>query len=613
MAKGKQLDAKLTISGDVDSSLRQSLSDAETRVKALSNAAKRAEGFTVMKGAIANLVADGFQSLISGAGQAISALASLAAETRETRQDLASLNTAYQQNNFSAEQANSTARSLFGVFGESDRAVEAANNIARMAKSQQDLNDWTRISTGAWAVFQDALPVENLAEAAGETAKTGTVVGGLADALNWNSKAAEMFAGYMGGDVVTAEDAFNVALSECSSEQERQALITNTLLTLYGEAGDQYRVTAGSLIEANEATWDAGTAQADLGAILEPMTTAWTKLKTTLLKEAAPALERMAEVAKGALEWLGEHPNVMKGIVTAAGVLGGVLTAAGTAMVAVGAASAIASAGMLPIIGVAGGVAVGIGALILVVKNLGNIWEWLKGKASELQVWMAEKWEAIKTIVGNAANGAKTGVQNAWADLKGLAQSAWNGFKDGVRGVWSNIVSAAKDFAGDVVSAIKGKWQSLTSILTAPFDTLSGLIDSLSSKLGGLVNKASRSSGSIRSLLPTFATGGFTAGPSIAGEAGTEAVISFDPRYRADNLRYWQQAGSLLGVDYDRLSLSGGNSTTTNMGGITFAPSISITGDAKKQDVIDAIRATYPEFMDLIEEVLADRKVGAYG
>lgn len=613
MAKGKQLDAKLTISGDVDSSLRQSLSDAETRVKALSNAAKRAEGFTVMKGAIANLVADGFQSLISGAGQAISALASLAAETRETRQDLASLNTAYQQNNFSAEQANSTARSLFGVFGESDRAVEAANNIARMAKSQQDLNEWTRISTGAWAVFQDALPVENLAEAAGETAKTGTVVGGLADALNWNSKAAEMFAGYMGGDVVTAEDAFNVALSECSSEQERQALITNTLLTLYGEAGDQYRVTAGSLIEANEATWDAEKAQSDLGAILEPMTTAWTKLKTTLLKEAAPALERMAEVAKGALEWLGEHPNVMKGIVTAAGVLGGVLTAAGTAMVAVGAASAIASAGMLPIIGVAGGVAVGIGALILVVKNLGNIWEWLKGKASELQVWMAEKWEAIKTIVGNAANGAKIGVQNAWADLKGLAQNAWNGFKDGVQGVWSNIVSAAKDFAGDVVNAIKEKWQSLTSILTAPFDTLSGLIDSLSSKLGGLVNKASRSSGSIRSLLPTFATGGFTAGPSIAGEAGTEAVISFDPRYRADNLRYWQQAGNLLGVDYDRLSLSGGNSTTTNMGGITFAPSISITGDAKKQDVIDAIRATYPEFMDLIEEVLTDRKVGAYG
>lgn len=613
MAKGKQLDAKLTISGDVDSSLRQSLSDAETRVKALSNAAKRAEGFTVMKGAIANLVADGFQSLISGAGQAISALASLAAETRETRQDLASLNTAYQQNNFSAEQANSTARSLFGVFGESDRAVEAANNIARMAKSQQDLNEWTRISTGAWAVFQDALPVENLAEAAGETAKTGTVVGGLADALNWNSKAAEMFAGYMGGDVVTAEDAFNVALSECSSEQERQALITNTLLTLYGEAGDQYRVTAGSLIEANEATWDAEKAQSDLGAILEPMTTAWTKLKTTLLKEAAPALERMAEVAKGALEWLGEHPNVMKGIVTAAGVLGGVLTAAGTAMVAVGAASAIASAGMLPIIGVAGGVAVGIGALILVVKNLGNIWEWLKGKASELQVWMAEKWEAIKTIVGNAANGAKIGVQNAWADLRGLAQNAWNGFKDGVQSVWSNIVSAAKNFAGDVVNAIKGKWQSLTSILTAPFDTLSGLIDSLSSKLGGLVNKASRSSGSIRSLLPTFATGGFTAGPSIAGEAGTEAVISFDPRYRSDNLRYWQQAGSLLGVDYDRLSLSGGNSTTTNMGGITFAPSISITGDAKKQDVIDAIRATYPEFMDLIEEVLADRKVGAYG
>ena len=614
MAKGKQLDAKLTISGDVDSSVQRSISDVEQRVKALNDAAKRADGFTVLKGTIANLAADGFQALVSGAAQAMQSLASLADETRELRQDLASLETAFQQNDFNAEQASDTARDLFAAFGESDRAVEAANNISRMAESQKDLDDWTRISTGAWATFQDALPVENLAEAAGETAKTGTVVGGLADALNWSSEAADMFSKYMGGDVVTAEDAFNVALSECSTEQERQQLITETLLALYGDAADQYEVTAGSLMEANEATWDAQEAQARLGEILEPLSTVWTQLKTTLMEGAAPALEVVAEKAQAALEWLGEHPGVLQAMVTAAGVLGGVLTVAATTMVAVGAASAIASAGMLPIIGVAAAVAAGIGAIIAAGVWLVSNWDNIKAKAEELRVWLSEKWEAIKTGISTAAQGVVIGVQNAWSDLKGLASSLWGGFKDTVQGIWDSLVDKAKSFASGVVDAIKGAWSGLSSVLTAPFSGLSGLIDSLSSKLGGLISKASSTASSIRSKMPTFASGGFTSGPSIAGEAGTAAVISFDPRYRADNLRYWERAGDLLGVDYDRLSLSGGSySTSTNVGGVTFAPNITITGDAKKQDIIDAIRDTYPEFMDLIEDVLADRRLGAYG
>lgn len=613
MAKGKQLDATLTIHGDVDQTLQGSLTEVQKKLADLNKTAKRSEGFTVLKGAMANLAADGFQALVSGAAQAVQSLASLADETRELRQDLASLETAYQQNNFSADQASDTARSLFAAFGESDRAVEAANNIARMAQSQKDLDDWTRISTGAWATFQDALPVENLAGAAGETAKTGTVVGGLADALNWSSEAADMFSKYMGGDVVTAEDAFNVALSECSTEQERQQLITETLLALYGDAADQYEVTAGSLIEANEATWDAQEAQARLGEILEPLTTTWTQLKTTLLEGAAPALQTVAEKAQAALQWLGEHPAVLQGIITAAGVLGGVLTVAATAMVAVGAASAIASAGLWPIIGVAALVAAGIAAIIAVGTWLVSNWDTIKAKATELKDWLAATWETIKTVVSTAAHGVVTGVQNAWADLKGLASSLWGAFKDQITSIWDSIVDKASSFASGVVDAIKGAWSGLSSVLTAPFSGLSGLIDTLSSKLGRLIGKASSTASSIRSRLPAFASGGFTNGPSIAGEAGTEAVISFDPRYRADNLRYWEQAGNLLGVDYDSLSLgTGGYNASTNVGGVTFAPNITINGDAKKQDIIDAIRATYPEFMDLLEEALSDRKVGAY-
>lgn len=615
-AMAKAEDAARDLASRYDS-IEGSTSRASAGLHDTESAADQADGgFTVLKGTLANLAADGFQRLVSGAGQAVGALMQLSEQTREFRQDVASLETAYDQQNFSAEQATSTARSLYGVFGETDRAVEAANNIARMSSSQEELNNWLQISTGAWAVFQDALPVENLAEAAGETAQTGTVVGGLADALNWSGEAAEMFSEYMGGDVVTAEDAFNKALSECTTEQERQQLIMDTLMALYGDAGEQYKLVNGELIAMNESTWDATEAQANLGDIMDPVNTKVNELKSSLMERLAPALETVADKAVDALTWLQEHPGVMQAIITAAGILAGVITVAATAMIAVGVASAIASAGMLPIIAVAALVAAAIGILVFIALNLGNIWDWLKGVATSLADWLAAKWEFIKTTVYNAAQAVVTFIQSIWGGLVGIVKGIWDGVVSTLSGIWDTIKSKAKSMIDSVVDMFSSGWGVLTDILSAPFNAVTGLIDTVGSKLSGLLSKAKSVGSSIVSKLPGFATGGFTNGPSIAGEAGTEAVISFDPAYRSENLRYWARAGQMLGVEeVSPLSMVSGSTSTSNstvIESVNFAPNITIAGNADKQDIIAAIRETYPEFMDLIDEVLADREVGAY-
>ena len=49
-------------------------------------------------------------------------------------------------------------------------------------------------------------------------------------------------------------------------------------------------------------------------------------------------------------------------------------------------------------------------------------------------------------------------------------------------------------------------------------------------------------------VMPAFANGGFTRGVSIAGEAGTEAVISFKPSVHDSNVENWVRAGRMLGV-----------------------------------------------------------------
>lgn len=116
-----------------------------------------------------------------------------------------------------------------------------------------------------------------------------------------------------------------------------------------------------------------------------------------------------------------------------------------------------------------------------------------------------------------------------------------------------------------------------------------------------------------------YATGGFTNGPSIAGEDPrypTEAVISFNPAYRAQNLSYWARAGEMLGAmdegSYEPISSGSGTSVVYDLSGLSFSPKIEIQGDTDEDALIRKLRDLEPEFIDFILEALARREGGAY-
>ena len=117
-----------------------------------------------------------------------------------------------------------------------------------------------------------------------------------------------------------------------------------------------------------------------------------------------------------------------------------------------------------------------------------------------------------------------------------------------------------------------------------------------------------------------YATGGFTGGPSIAGEDPrypTEAVISFNPAYRAENLAYWAKAGQMLGAstgesDYELLSGGGGTSVVYDLTGLSFSPKVEIHGGADEDELIRKLRELEPEFVDFVLEALNRREGGTY-
>ena len=198
---------------------------------------------------IKNVATIGFAAL--GAG-----VAGLVAAAQETQEDMGKLNVAFEQAGYSAESANGVFTDFVGLMGETDTAVEASNHLAKLCTTQEELSKWTDISAGVFATFGDSLPLEGLTEAANETAKTGTVVGSLADALNWAG---------------VSEDEFNTKLAACTTEQERAQLITDTLNGLYSEAGQKYRENNQALIEYRENQAALNNALGELGVLVMPL------------------------------------------------------------------------------------------------------------------------------------------------------------------------------------------------------------------------------------------------------------------------------------------------------------------------------------------------------
>ena len=114
--------------------------------------------------------------------------------------------------------------------------------------------------------------------------------------------------------------------------------------------------------------------------------------------------------------------------------------------------------------------------------------------------------------------------------------------------------------------------------------------------------------------LPLLAAGGFTKGVSIAGEAGTEAVISFDPRYRQQNLSTWAKAGQMLGAAQDVTGLLSytGSSESYRLEGVSFAPQIIVQGQADEALLRRLLREQRDEFFDMFEDFLEERRARKY-
>ena len=408
----------------------------DTSKKAEDSANETESAFSKIGGA-AKIVAIGIGTAAVAIGGAFVAAVE---GTREYRVSMGQLETSFKTAGHEADSAKSTYNELNAVLGDSGQATEAAQMLAKLTDDEKGLNEWTNILTGVYSEFGEALPVEGLAEAALHSAKMGSVQGSLADALEWSG--------------VSVDD-FNKSLEKCSTEQERQELITAKMNELYAKSGETYKEVNKDVIEAEKAQARLTDSIAQVGAVGEPILTAIKNALADMVTSALPHIQSFIDKMKDLRQWIKNNQDTVDtwvaviigaGTAIAAFLLilkwGSIMSAAANAVKVVRTAILAMNAAML---------ANPIGILVALIAGLVAAFIYLWNKNEGFRAFWISMWEKVKST----ASSAVSWISGKFDSLKGALDKAKTKFSE-IQKTISDKMESAQKAVKKAIDKIKG-------------------------------------------------------------------------------------------------------------------------------------------------------------
>lgn len=491
--------------------IKKSAGDAEEAVEEAS------DGFTVMKGTLASLVADGIKSFISGMVNAV-------AETREFRNELAMLEATANTTGTAFSDSMANLKEISTITDDTGAGVEALNNLMTAGFSGDALDDITDQLLGASIKWKDTLKMEGLADGLQETLATGSAIGPFAELLERGGKNLETF---------------NGGLAKCKTEAERQNFVLQELASMgLTDVLDEYKENNKYMLMNAEASYSLQESMAKFAEKVEPVVAnvkqGFADLFTTLLgmgeginfealgekiasgfgvvKSVLNGEMSVGELMKMGGEWitnlgsgltqkipeliskgldmlvnftgeirknapmiiqsgLGLIQNIVTGIMNALpGLIAKVPTiVSNIANVINDNAPTILKAGFNIIVTIIKGI---ISAIPTLIANIPKI------ITAIVDVWSAFNWLNLgKTAITKLGNGIKSAKSFVTSGAKNIFDAVWNGVKslpdkmkdigkDLVRGLWNGI----KNMTGWVVDKIQGFGDSVLGGIKDFFD-----------------------------------------------------------------------------------------------------------------------------------------------
>ena len=629
---------------------------------------------------VKEVYSDNFGDSMADAAEAVSEINKMLGlqgdELKSAAENALTLSKSFEFDLTESTRAVSALMKNFGVTAE-----EAYNIIAYGAQNGANQNGDMLDVLNEYATQYAALGlsaeefVENLVRAGDEGVFSMDKVGDAVKEFNIRSKdlsntsaeayrllgldANEMFSRFAAGGETAREAFFEVidALNNMDDPLAANTAAVNLFGTQYEDLG---KTVLPVLQEIENATLDdvdamgqlTEASQGDLATRLQGL---WRKIETALIplgetligafEQLMPALE---STVTAIVPIITEVADILAPIITdVVEMLGPALTDISKPLLQI--AQLLLKSVLPPIVKV-------LGALMPPLVKILNVLMKILEPILEVVGWLLEPIADIISFILDLISLALDPLSDS---LDGMgAQFKWlfniiKGVLDPIMTMWNNVFGGIIDFLKNVFTGDwKAAWGSVGNIFRSIWDGIvgyfkgivNGVISLVEGMINGIINAINAITGGLSNAWtwlgipeipeiqpvswPRLASGGWTDGVSIAGEAGREAVISLDPAYRAQNIDLWTQAGQELGVVSDTpLSKAGelaamddfslGTLTDTTIvyydfSGFTWAPQVNAADGGNAVDIMAALRDKASEFFEWLEDWVKIRERGRY-
>jgi len=228
-------------------------------------------------------------------------------------------------------------------------------------------------------------------------------------------------------------------------------------------------------------------AQANLGAAIEPVTTAWTNLKAQALEAILPVVETVAEKIQDLSKWMEENPEkaeVLKGVIIGIAAAVGVLVVAfGGLMIVNTLKTAFAGLGLamgtafLPVTLIIAGIAALVAGFMYLWNNCEGfrefwigLWDGIKKAAKAVADWFVTAWaDTIEWL------------KDAWADVEEFFADIWKEIQD----IFAPVVKWFGEIFSKAWAGIKVVWDKVSGYFSLLWDTIKTIFSVVKDVLSG--------------------------------------------------------------------------------------------------------------------------------
>lgn len=651
MASGKELKAIISLSGKVDGSLKSAVKQAESMTKGLNS--KFAQGAVKAAGvagkALAGTAAAAGTALVAVGATAVKNYAQYeqlaggvetlfgeSADTIKQYADQAYMTAGVSANSY-MEQATAFSASLTQSLGGdtqkaaqyadlaikdmSDNANKMGTSIDSIQQTYQSLMrgnfsmlDNLKLGYGGTKAELERL-VKDASELTGKAldpSKFSDVIEAIhavQENMGITGTTAKEAATTIEGSINTAKAAWDNWLTGLARSDADMGQLTDNLLTAVGNVAKNLMPVIGQVAQSlvKEIPNAIAGAWNGLGSLLGD--TLGLTLPNIDASQVQAALQPVYDIVSNLMPLIGSLANAV--LPALAAILGPVITLV----------LQIVNAALPPL----------TAAIQAVTPIIQNIVSAIMPPLVSLFQTLAPVIAQVATFIGSLLVAAIQVLSPIISALTPVVTAVFNIFNSLLQTVLIPILSPLMQLGQVLLPPLAGLFSALqgpVQFITGVFSGFLGVIQSVVSFLGQLISRVREAASAIANspvgkfvggIFGGFATGGFTSGPALAGEDPrypTEAVISFNPAYRAQNLRYWAMAGHMLGArsggSSSTSSSGGGGSISYDLSGMTFSPNVIVRGNASKDDIVAAIMQCEGDFMDFVMDALARREEAAY-